>query len=723
MFDPVNLGDDTEHAYEREELERYVARPGALHPFTRAALPAATKLVSNQLLRRMIQEYLTQHAEVALSADEYYLSARCVGDLCAALRLQSPPIDAVEVRRLLDKDRRLLFLPFDQCGGMTALHVAASAPNANAVETLLGELRARLPDRLPAVVGCTDDTGRLAVHCALQAKLESTTFASLMAATLEAGVQPGKHAAACGAWLDECFAVAVRDARLQVAAALLQLGADINSGVRLADDGKFAQANVDFKQVVLNPLLRASAAGALHTVEFLLEHAADLAPRLLPMPASARTAVSAQPVAPAASSSSSGAAPAAFTALHCAACAGDGNSAVVKLLLQRGANVNAIQQTGLTALHFCYGHKQLDLVRLLLDAGADLNLAGHGIHGFTPLVLAVYNQNVELSSLLLSRGSDVNFRAQNGLSALAVAVMRANEPLVEMLLGAGASLDAKCVKLGPLAPDTDDIGLFCLQRGLPNILELLLSHGADANRPTGHGTTLLHEAVAARRTDCAAVLLRHGAAPTALHQAAASGSVALCRLLLEHGADLNQLSAAADTPLHVACDAGCWPVAELLLSPGWAVPLDPAVRDAKGRTALHRAVSRGAPAALLDALWRLGADESIDCQDADGNTALHVAIMQQQQHATANAANSRATMYSLLQNGACCFIRNNQARTPLDLVPAAEAAAMRDTCLHAMHRTTLQLRADNRKMQEQLQAVQASLAALTVARDQSSSAT
>jgi len=106
-----------------------------------------------------------------------------------------------------------------------------------------------------------------------------------------------------------------------------------------------------------------------------------------------------------------------FTALHLAIFAGQPKAA--RLLLDRGADVDALS-TGPIArvppLGTAVFVRSPQLARLLLDAGADVNRQGAG--GFTALHSAAQSGDVELVKLLLERGADPGVRASDGRRAV-----------------------------------------------------------------------------------------------------------------------------------------------------------------------------------------------------------------------------------------------------------------------------------------------------------------
>jgi len=118
---------------------------------------------------------------------------------------------------------------------------------------------------------------------------------------------------------------------------------------------------------------------------------------------------------------------------------------VVAMLLQHGADVNAQDEGGMSALH-CAAYKgQIETARLLIQHGADLSLTNS--YGFTPLREAVGKGPPELVALLLDSGASVSVRDQRGW-----------QPLHAALRSNALSADARLA-----------------------IVRLLLDHGADPN--------------------------------------------------------------------------------------------------------------------------------------------------------------------------------------------------------------------------------------------------
>jgi cytohesin len=158
-----------------------------------------------------------------------------------------------------------------------------------------------------------------------------------------------------------------------------------------------------------------------------------------------------------------------FEAFYDAATMGDRET--VETMLATNPNLVGVSDaSGFTALFGVAGQDEPDLAELLIDRGAEVSAKND--MGMTPLHIAQYASIVEV---LVRRGADVNARAQDGWTPLHVQAQEGEDTgaleVMEALLQAGADPNL-----------TDDDGntpmTFALEREEPEKVRLLRAHGA-----------------------------------------------------------------------------------------------------------------------------------------------------------------------------------------------------------------------------------------------------
>ncbi|KAJ6028826.1 hypothetical protein N7540_004402 [Penicillium herquei] len=335
------------------------------------------------------------------------------------------------------------------------------------------------------------------------------------------------------------------------------------------------------------------------------------------------------------------------TPLSCAVISG--HEAVVKLLLENGADIEAKYQDWTPLLWAAFkGPKAM--VKLLLGKGADIEAKDKG--GQTPLLSAAFKGHKAMVKLLLENGADIETKNKEGRTPLLWAAFKGHKAVVKLLLENGADIETKN-KEGRTPLLCATIG------GYEAVVKLLLENGADIETKNKEGRTPLLWAVFEGQEAVVKLLLEKGAdieakdkeGQTPLSCAVISGHEAVVKLLLENGADI-EAKYQDWTPLLSAAFEGHKAVVKLLLENGADI-------EAKYQdwTPLLWAAFEGKEA-VVKLLLGKGAD--IEAKDKEGQTPLLCATI----------GGYEAVVKLLLENGADIEAKDEKGWTPLSWATA-----------------------------------------------------
>ncbi len=154
-----------------------------------------------------------------------------------------------------------------------------------------------------------------------------------------------------------------------------------------------------------------------------------------------------------------------------------GDHAAVRALLARGADVNAAQGDGMTALHWSARRGDVETVQLLLYAGASVR-ATTRLGAYTPLLMAAQMGHARVVAALLEGGAAVDAATSTGVTPLHMAAASGNVEAVTLLLDHGAKVDARETAAGqtPL--------MFAASANRVDVIRTLTARGADVKATT-----------------------------------------------------------------------------------------------------------------------------------------------------------------------------------------------------------------------------------------------
>lgn len=265
---------------------------------------------------------------------------------------------------------------------------------------------------------------------------------------------------------------------------------------------------------------------------------------------------------------------------------------IIKKLLEHGALKKIEAKT--SSLHRAIETKNLELAKLFLDFGADINFVVKCKKNGKPtsisaLGLAIDSGAIDIAKLLIEQ---INIKLDNvhdGDSALYIAAGYGSKELVKLLL------EKDVVSIDKVNSDLLTPLILAAACGKIEIVELLLNHQANLK-------------------------LKDRFSQSALHHASRKGHKEIVAILLDHGADVDESDKEGWTPLMIAVDIGDIETVKLLLERKASLEL----KNKHVFSALHYA-SREGHNKIVAMLLDHGAD--INSITKEGYTPLHISII------------------------------------------------------------------------------------------------
>ncbi|KAK8381499.1 hypothetical protein O3P69_018525 [Scylla paramamosain] len=351
----------------------------------------------------------------------------------------------------------------------------------------------------------------------------------------------------------------------------------------------------------------------------------------------------------------------------------DGNLEERLLEASTSWNAHAIHEHRMNALRSCLTAKNEPLMVLnLLEANKITEAVAVARESKTRvrldvcLLWACVQGAADLVEMLLEAGASVDARDNSGLSALHLAAEKGADEVLRALLKSGAKVG------GPWEWDGNEEFtplMLAARSGCLEAVRVLIEGGAkpDTGLNTS-GETALHQAVRAASPECVQLLIEAGAtvnptvlySETPLHVAVSEGLADVVGILLEAGANVRASRGNSKmTPLHIAAQEGYCGVAHQLLKAG----ANPNQENLRGQTPLHLA-AKAQSSDTVQLLLGFGANPNA-C-DRDKKTPLHSGIFK--------GSRSHECLRLLLEAGADTNAADQSGHTPLHMAALHESS-------------------------------------------------
>lgn len=256
-----------------------------------------------------------------------------------------------------------------------------------------------------------------------------------------------------------------------------------------------------------------------------------------------------------------------FTPLMVAA--NNKNIEMVRMIVTAGANINKVDSYGRSAFTYAVAKNSMDVAEYLMENGADVTLVD--VNDANAFMYASSNNNTDIMSYILKKDVDVNFTDARGWTALMYAAEHNAFEAAQLLIDSGANL----YKIGNDGSALEIAG----NNSSASVYNYLIYAGADPSSRNSEGQTPLMNAVKENDYETVALMIKGDARArisdtdargyTALMLAAENNSVESAELLLKSGAVVNGVvSDKKQTPLMLAAQKNHSKIVQMLVDAG-----------------------------------------------------------------------------------------------------------------------------------------------------------
>lgn len=271
------------------------------------------------------------------------------------------------------------------------------------------------------------------------------------------------------------------------------------------------------------------------------------------------------------------------TPLHKAA--SNGQIEICKLLIEKGADIQAINNSQETPLHFASYNGHLGVAKLLINKGVDIKQQGR--QGGSNLHMAAWGGHPEMIKFFIEKGINANIQDSNSDTPIIWAIFNKKINAMDELIKHGADLYPP-IRIGR------SILHLAAANGNKEVIEYLLNKGINIDVKSDYSNTPLFWTVFARNWDNAKTLIANGATldiinndgHTPISLAVSYNDTNMVDILSKDGMNIKKQNSFGDTQLHAAAYNGYNEMVTLLLEKG----INPNLINDQGMTALDLAI-------------------------------------------------------------------------------------------------------------------------------------